>query len=244
MKINRKCVWALILFTFAIFAVPDSAFAQRRSSSRSTSRSRTTQRRPVQRPKARAQKPAARPKASSSNKAKANKPAAAKKGWGSSNKARSKTETKADQKLYDKAKQSGKFGKTRADAAKKFRSDPKVQAEIGKKYPGKYASKPATRPEHIPQTYSRGGTTYNISYNQGHGGYGYMGAGGLWVAYAFSSMATERMLNRSMYHHGYAYGERPVYVRSGVGAGTVLLVAFGVAVIVVAGTVIIRRTTG
>ena len=74
------------------------------------------------------------------------------------------------------------------------------------KFPSKYASRPATRPSHVPQSTSVGGNTYNISYNAGRGGYGYMGVGGTWMMY--NAMADAVMMGTLMSRGGYVYGPR------------------------------------
>lgn len=87
----------------------------------------------------------------------------------------------------------------------KMKSDPKIASQ----YKSTYATQPATRPEYIPQTYKSGGNTYNISYNSGYGGYGYMGPGGSWMMYdVMSDMAMYSYLSHR--HPTYAYNESEI----------------------------------
>ena len=108
---------------------------------------------------------------------------------------------KGDRKLYNKAKANGTAFRTR-DAAKSS-----FQQKHGKQYGSKYASKPSKRPDHIPQNTTVNGRQYPVSYNQGYGGYGYMGPGGAWVAY--SVMRDVMMLNLLMGRNNYYYGDTP-----------------------------------
>jgi len=105
-----------------------------------------------------------------------------------------------DKALISKAKTNGTYYKSRDAAVKSFRE------KNASKYSSKYSSKPATRPEHIPQSTTSGGKTYNITYNQSHGGYGYMGPSGAWIMY--DAMADAAMMSMLMTRNGYVY-ERP-----------------------------------
>lgn len=105
----------------------------------------------------------------------------------------------ADQKLYDKAKSSGTAYSSKSAATDAFKS------KYSKQYTSRYASKPTTRPDHIPSTTSVAGKTYNITYDQRRGGYGYMGPGGSWVMY--DAMADAAMLNLLMPRHYYYYDD-------------------------------------
>lgn len=119
-------------------------------------------------------------------------------GWGSSKKSapmttsRSniKAQSNVDRSLAAKAKSNGTLFTNKDSAIKSFRSDPKMQ----QKYSGKFSSEPTSRPSYIPQTYKdQQGNSYNITYNQQYGGYGYMGGGG-WVGFDPMSMLTGAML--------------------------------------------------
>lgn len=111
----------------------------------------------------------------------------------------------AQQKVYDKAAKNGTLFKSKSAAVSDFKS------KYASKYSNKFTSQPTTRPEYIPQTYRSGGHTYNITYNQGHGGYGYWSGGGpglgTWMMYDMMSDAI--MMNAMMNHQGY-YVQSPV----------------------------------
>ena len=94
---------------------------------------------------------------------------------------------------------------TKASMAK-MKADPKVASQ----YKSTYATQPKTRPGHVPQTYrGAGGNTYNISYNSGHGGYGYMGPLGTWMMYdAMSDMAMYSYMSHR--NPRYAYSEAEI----------------------------------
>ncbi len=218
-------VFGLIIALVGCLAIPDNVFAQRRRGGGSRSSGGSSWGSKPKASKPRASKP--RPKASKP-KPKASKPKASKskkdnKGWGSSKKAKpSKKQTKTDQAAWDKSKKGGKqFADTpkgRKAATEKFRKN------NASKYNSKYDRKPTQRPSHIPSSTSSGGVTYNVTYNQGYGGYGYMGSGGRWMMY--DAMADVAMMSMLMRNNGYMFGTRPVYVSSGVGAGTVVLTIF------------------
>lgn len=103
----------------------------------------------------------------------------------------------ADKKLAAKAKASGTSYKSRSAATDAFKK------KNASKYSSKYASKPSTRPSHIPQTYKSSGTTYNITYNPSHGGYGYYGPSGRWMFY--DAMADAAMMSMLMQRSNYYY---------------------------------------
>jgi len=116
--------------------------------------------------------------------------------------------SKADKKLAEKAKKSGKYHKTRKAAREDFKK------KNAKKYTSKYATKPATRPAHIPQSTMVNGVSVNIGYNAGFGGYGYMGVGGRWIMYDMMSdmVMMDMMMNRTGYVVASDLG-RPVPIR-------------------------------
>lgn len=221
-----------------LVAVPDDAFAQRRGGSRRSAPSRRSSPSRAQKaqPKARAQ---ARPKAKAQPKRGGKTGKASNKGsFGSSKKKASpkkKKATKADQKAYDKAKANGTTFKTRKAASADFKKNNAA------KYASTYASQPSSRPGHIPQTYASGGSTYNISYNQGYGGYGYMGLSGSWIMYnAMADVAMTGYYRRQMASAGYYYGPRPVV---GMGGGMIILMVFvGVGVIGAVGVMLKGRS--
>ena len=147
--------------------------------------------------------------------------------------------SKADTALAAKAKKNGTSFKSRKAATAAFKK------KNATKYTSNYKSKPATRPNHIPQTTSVGGRNVNVTYNVGHGGYGYMGVGG-WVMY--SVMADVAMTNALMRNQGYAhpgmYRTSPVIVHhTGYGFFTYLMIIGGVIVLLCVGTAVVRRTS-
>jgi hypothetical protein len=204
MRLNRKSLWSALVVMFALmFAVPGEAFARPRSSSRSSSRPRASS-------PARSTSRSATPRRATKTGKVSNRRSA-----GQSSSVKSKKATKADQKSYDKAKANGTAFKTRKAASADFKK------KNASKYTSTYASKPSTRPGHIPQTTMVGGKSTTIIYNQSGGGYGYMNALGTFMLYdAMSDMAMRPYYNQQMASAGYAYGPRPVV---GMGGGTVFL---------------------
>lgn len=204
---NRSMWRTAVLGLAMLIAVPAVSLGQRRGGSRSSGRSsrsfggsrksapkRSAPKRNFGGSKSKPKSKATTPKsgfggskAKSGTKAKAKAPAR-------------KPLSKTDKAAFAKAKKSGTAFKSRKAAAADFKT------KNAGKYPSKYTSKPATRPSHIPQSASVGGNTYNISYNAGYGGYGYMGAGGSWMVY--SAMADAVMMNTLMTRRGYVYGPR------------------------------------
>lgn len=78
-----------------------------------------------------------------------------------------------ERQRYESAVKSGKTFTTREAAVADFK------AKEAPKYSSKFTAEPSKRPDHIPSNY-RGtdGKTYNITYNQQGGGYGYYSGGG------------------------------------------------------------------
>lgn len=206
MRLNKRNCWSLLALMFALLiAVPGDAFAKPGGRSGGSRRSKPSVKRTA-------------PKTKAKTKRGGNTGGASKKAkFGSSKKkaGKSKKATAADKKAYEKAKANGTTFKDRKSAATDFKK------KNAAKYGSSYATKPATRPGHIPQSYASGGTTYNISYHQGYGGYGYMGPLGSWIAYnAMADMAMAPYYNRQMASAGYYYGPPPRY---GYGTGTIIL---------------------
>lgn len=133
-------------------------------------------------------------------------------GWGSSKKSAPVTTNRekaaavsskstVDNKLAAKAKSNGTLFKSKETALLSFKNDPKMQS----KYTGKYSSQPATRPKHIPEKYTDGqGNTYNVTYNQDKGGYGYQSSSG-WIGFDPMSMLSGAMLYSLMSDNGNNY---------------------------------------
>ncbi len=140
--------------------------------------------------------------------------------------------TAAQSKSYEAAKKNGTAKMTKSQSTSKFKND----AAMKKKYTSSYATKPATRPTHIPSTYASGGNTYNINYNSGQGGYGYMN-GGSWIAYSYMSMATASMMTNSMNSNSYYHQGHPAMgttiVHSG-GSGIMIFVWVVLSLVVIA----------
>lgn len=144
----------------------------------------------------------------------------------------SNAKSAADQKRYQSAVKNGKAFESRSSARTAFKND-KANAQ---KYTSKYASEPKTRPEHIPQTYkdSKTGNTYNVTYNQDRGGYGYWGGGGpgLGTFIMYDVMTDLVVMDALMSRQGYHVGAAPavVHTSTGPGAGFIFLwVVVGVA---------------
>lgn len=123
------------------------------------------------------------------------------------------TLTKAQQEQktkYDRAKASGKAFESRSAAVADFK------AQNANKYPSTFKEKPAQRPDYIPEKTTVGGNTYNVTYNQDRGGYGYMNSLGTWMMFdALTDVATMSML---MDRQGYYVGSPPI-----VGTGTTVV---------------------
>lgn len=130
-----------------------------------------------------------------------------------------KAPSKGDIALERKAIQSGTAYKTKDAAMSDFKT------KYADKYPTKFNSEPSVRPDYIPRTYSNGGSTYNIVYNSGFGGYGYYNALGAWIAYDIMSDAL--MMNSLMHRHSYYYPSAP-YVGGGVGTTVVHTTSSGI----------------
>jgi hypothetical protein len=134
----------------------------------------------------------------------------------------------ADTALYEKAAKSNTAYTSKANATTAFKS------KYADQYKSKYDTKPATRPDHIPPKTTVGGKSYDISYNQQYGGYGYMGPSGSWVMY--NAMADAVMIDTLMRRNNYYY-DRPgsvTYMDSGGGLRWMMwlgLIVFGVIVL-------------
>ena len=180
-----KFLLSVILSISMLGIVSDDAFARRSGSSRSSfSRSSSSSR----------STPSKTPSKST---------------WGNTRKStantRSTTKPKrsqADQKLHDKAKANGTAYTSKASATKAFKEKNASQ------YKSTYSTKPTSRPSHIPESTSVGGKSYNVTYNQQHGGYGYMGASGSWMMY--NTMTDIAMISLLMSRNNYYYDTVPI----------------------------------
>ena len=112
---------------------------------------------------------------------------------------------------YEAASKSGTAFKTREAAVADFKT------KNATKYTSTYISEPATRPSHIPTSYSSGGRSYTVIYNQSYGGYGYWNGGGpgLGTFLLYNMMADSLMRDRMMAQQNYYVGNAPpVYVET------------------------------
>jgi len=202
MKLNRLFIFIIVL----MFAVPEWMFsAPPRSRSRSSSRSKIS-------------KPS---KSKSVSRSTSKKATGSRKASASKQKAVNRSAT--DQKSFEKAKSSGTAYKSKGEATSAFKQ------KNASSYGSKYASQPTTRPSHIPQSTNVGGASYNVSYNSGYGGYGYMNTMGTWMMY--DAMTDAIMLNTLMSSNNYYYDKTPTAVRhTHDNTGTVFLVLFAVVV--------------
>jgi len=124
------------------------------------------------------------------------------------------------------------------------------QQKYAPKYTSTFSSEPTTRPSYIPQTTVVGGTTYNIYYDQSHGGYGYWN-GGAWTAYSVVRDAV--MLDALMHQHNYYYGPSysygygapsyPVYVHHTSSFGGILFGLFCIVLLII-GAIVVARLIG
>ena len=115
--------------------------------------------------------------------------------------------THSDTTVYNKAKQNGLAFSTKTDAINHFKT------QNSSKYTTKFAAEPKEKPSYIPNATTVGGKTVNITYNQSHGGYGYMHpVTGAWMMY--DVMSDMVMMNALMSNHGYHVGPAPVVYTS------------------------------
>jgi len=218
--------WTIFLLAFALLfsTVAEDAFAKRsgggRSSSRSSSRSKSNFSAKKRTP--------SKGKATVGQKTGWNKkkPAAAAPKRSTVNK--NKKSSKVDKAAMKKAKANGTVYKNRAEAKADFKK------KNAGKYKSSYNSKPSTRPGHIPQTTMVGGRSTTIIYNQGHGGYGYMGAMGTWMMY--DAMADAAMTNRLMRQNNYV-----VQQRAPMTAGAIAVTFGGIIVVILLFVWIVKK---
>ncbi len=104
----------------------------------------------------------------------------------------------SDRALYNKAKTSNTVFNSKTDALKTFK------AKHGSKYPTKFSSQPAIRPDYIPPNITLKGNRHKVFYR--NGGYGYF-IGSAWFLY--SPLNDDREARRLMAGQGYYYGPRP-----------------------------------
>lgn len=111
--------------------------------------------------------------------------------------------SQTDMRVYEKAKSNGKAFTNKESAVNDFKT------KNAGKLTGKYDKEPAKRPDHIPQT-TKGadGNTYNITYNQAGGGYGYTNSLGAFILY--DAISDAAMMSTMMNRQGYYVGAPPV----------------------------------
>jgi hypothetical protein len=130
---------------------------------------------------------------------------------------------------------SGKAFETRESAAADFKS------KYGSTYTSKYKTEPAKRPEHIPASTTVGGKTYNITYNQSSGGYGYWNGGGpgLGTFIMYDMMSDAIMMNTMMSRHDYYVG--PPLSTGWSGLCTFFVVLGAAGVIIFVGVIVLSK---
>jgi len=210
-KLLNIIVVALLTFGLADAKMGSSSSSSRSSPSRSSSSS--------------VSKPSSPSKSSSWSKPNTSKPQTS-----------SRPTSNVDTAKYKAAVQSGKTFETRDSAIKDFKTSK------ASTYTSKYSSEPAKRPEHIPTDYKdSSGKSYNITYNQAGGGYGYWNGGGpgLGTFMLYDMMSDQLMMNRMMEKNNYYIGAPP---SSGTSSGFIWVMLIITLVIGVGIVVVIYKT--
>lgn len=141
----------------------------------------------------------------------------------------------ADQALYNKAKTSGTAYTSKSAATEAFKTKHASQ------YTSKYETKPATRPDHIPQTTTVGGKSYPVTHSEQYGGYGYIGPSGSWVMY--NALTDAVMMDTLMRRNNYYY-DRPgavTYVDTGGGGRWLMWFGLIVVGIIIVGAILAAK---
>lgn len=154
-----------------------------------------------------------------------------------------KYKSATDKAIYEKAVKNGTVFKTKDEAISSFKTT------HGAKYTSTFPKEPVTRPTYIPQTTTVGGRSYNVTYNQDRGGYGYMNSLGTWMMFdaMTDAVVMSSLMNNHGYYHGSPYAAQPAQnnqvVRSQSGMGTfgIVFVAIGVVFFVIVVVVILFR---
>lgn len=125
--------------------------------------------------------------------------------WFSKPQTSTRVQSNVERSKYEAASKSGTVFKTRESAIADFKTK---KADT---YTSKFASEPTTRPSYIPQTYKSNGTSYNITYNQSVGGYGYWSGGGPGIGtfLLYDALSDAVMLNTLMDRDNYYVGNAP-----------------------------------
>jgi len=165
----------LVILTAVLLIGDSDIFAARssssfRSSSSSRSRSSSSSFRPASKPKVAPTNP--RP-ASSFKSTQSAQPAQVSQTNRATTVTQTKTvtKTKIDSKLAKKNAEAAKMYGSRSKAQEAFKSKIKNDPSFSTRYTNKFDREPASRPEYIPASVSRGGTNYTVIYNEGSYGY-------------------------------------------------------------------------
>jgi len=128
--------------------------------------------------------------------------------WFSKPQTSSRPQSTVERSKYEAASKSGTVFKTRESAVADFK------AKKATTYTSKFTTEPAKRPDHIPQTYKSNGTSYNVTYNQSVGGYGYWNGGGpgLGTFMLYDALSDAVMMNTLMDRDHYYVGDAPTTV--------------------------------
>lgn len=126
--------------------------------------------------------------------------------WFSKPQTSTRPQSTVERSKYEAASKSGTVFKTRESAISDFKTKKATT------YTSKYTAEPTTRPSHIPQTYKSNGTSYNVTYNQSVGGYGYWsgGSSGLGTFMLYDALSDAVMLNTLMDRDNYYVGSAPI----------------------------------
>lgn len=140
----------------------------------------------------------------------------------------------ADKAAYNKAKESGKvFANKQAaltDFKSKAKSDPATQASLSKTYPTSFNTRPATRPDYIPQSYQGRPVVYDSSI----GGYGYRGNDGtmtMLATYMLMDTMSDAMMVSAMSNNGYYVGTPQVVTTAPRGTVSTIIMVLFIAII-------------
>lgn len=149
------------------------------------------------------------------------------KSWSTTPQTSTRVGSKTEVARYQSSVKSGKAFTSRESAVSDFKT------KYASTYSSKFTSEPAKRPDHIPTTTRVGGNTYNVTYNQSAGGYGYWSGGGpglgTWMMY--DAMSDAVMMNTLMARNNYYVGPPVVVSTSPL---TVFLWVLGALVLTVA----------
>lgn len=145
----------------------------------------------------------------------------------------------AQTKSLETAKKNGTTFKSKDAATAAFKAK-----EAGK-YPSKYPTQPAKRPEHIPSTTMVNGKSVNVTYNVERGCYGYGSGPGLGTFIAYNMMSDAIMRDRYMARSHYMVQpvmvQQPVVVRTGPSIGTIIIITLGIVIVL---AVIVVKSKG